>query len=182
MKYSFLEFYKVVRKIFLGSTDVLLWDNRFELDEVFFNRRVKFRKLYEYKITKMKLKDIRREWKGQILSLEDVSPFKFLQGNVKEYEEYCDVHQNQMGHDVSIVKFRELIKNIEEKGFERKKIIVVGYNDEIVDGQHRCCYLLYKYGGEYEVDVLKVKLGKRKLWGKIMHTVFRLFYRGFNRK
>ena len=182
MKYSFLRFYKGVRKVFLGSSDVLLWDERFELDEVFFNRRVKFRKLYEYEVSKMKLKDIKREWKGEILSLEDVSPFKFLQGDVKDYEEYCDVHQNKMGHDVSVVKFKELIKNIEENGFDSKKIVVVGYNGEIVDGQHRCCYLLYKHGREYEIDVLKVKLGKRRLWGKIMHTIFRLFNKGFKAK
>ena len=180
MKCDVLALYRKMRKVVLGSSDVLLWDDRFILDEVFFNRRVKFRKLHKYEVKKMKLKDIKREWKGEILSLEDVSPFKFLQGDVSDYEKYCDIHQNKMGHDVSIDKFKQLIKNIEENGFDNKKIIVVGYNDEIVDGQHRSCYLLYKYGGDYEVDVLRVDLDKRRLWGKIMHSLFRLIY-GFRK-
>jgi hypothetical protein len=170
---------KKVRKILFGTSDELLWDSRFELDEVFFNRRIKFRNLRRYEISKMKLKDIKRGWKGKMLSLEDVSPFKFLQGDIEDYEEYCNIHQNKMGHDVSIDKYKDLIKNIEEKGFDTKKIIVVGYNDEIVDGQHRCCYLLYKFGREHEIDVLKVDLCKRTLVGKIMHSFFHLFNRDF---
>ncbi len=172
-------FYKKVRKILLGTSDALLWDSRFELDEVFFNRRIKFRNLRRYEISKMKLKDIKREWQGEMLSLEDVSPFKFLQGDTKDYEEYCNIHQNKMRHNVSVDKYKDLIKNIEEKGFDTKKIIVVGYNDEIVDGQHRCCYLLYKFGREYEIDVLKVDLCKRTLGGKVLHSLFHLFNKNF---
>ena len=85
--------YKKVRKILFGTSDELLWDSRFELDEVFFNRRIKFRNLRRYEISKMKLKDIKRGWKGKMLSLEDVSPFKFLQGDIEDYEEYCNIHQ-----------------------------------------------------------------------------------------
>ena len=54
-------------------------------------------------------------------------------------------------------RFNKLIKSINEKGYISKYPLVIKADDNsIMDGQHRACILLNKYGKDYEIEVLKI--------------------------
>ncbi|WP_294564946.1 rhamnan synthesis F family protein [uncultured Succinatimonas sp.] len=135
----------------------LLDDTRFKLDYDFFYKVLELRKIYHYEICSIKLKDIKRRWKdGKIYSLEDCSPFQYLKGNINKYEQYCiENKKDGLFLSMSRERYDKLIKSM-ELGYDTHSMPVISKDNIILDGQHRCCILLYKYGPDYSVDVLKV--------------------------
>ncbi|MDR1413741.1 MAG: hypothetical protein LBI56_02265 [Puniceicoccales bacterium] len=83
--------------------------------------------------------------------------FAFLEGNEKEYADYCAFKdQFKTGDFHSIARYRSLIESVSSKGFDKKNVIILNSKNEIIDGQHRACLLLKKFGPEHRVKVLKV--------------------------
>jgi hypothetical protein len=82
--------------------------------------------------------------------------FAYLEGDEKSYEDYCQfmdkLGMNPANH--SIEKYRTLIKRI-ESGREHN-LIVVNFKNEIIDGQHRACLMLKRFGPDHKVRVLRV--------------------------
>ncbi len=138
----------------------LLDDKRFLIDDDFFFRVLEGQKIKSYTVEKIELSKIRRVWQGQTFCLEECAPYKYLLGNKTDYEEYCMYHKTNNLPQMSEERFGKLIESIENKGFDNKHLIVVNQNYVVLDGQHRACYLLYKYGAAFETDVLKVHLLK----------------------
>ena len=59
---------------------------------------------------------------------------------------------------MTVKRYEELIKNIEKNGYNDEYPIIIKKEDKtIMDGQHRSCYLLKKYGEGYKVRVVKIK-------------------------
>ncbi len=55
--------------------------------------------------------------------------------------------------------FEQLISNIEKNGFDPKSVIICKYRSNLIkDGQHRAIYLLWKYGPDYEVDTIHIRV------------------------
>lgn len=118
----------------------------------------------EVEITEVALKDIRREWKGKIYSLYDLSPYKFLETRDREiYKHYMQIHQpkakdypSEEQLDAAIAHILNLEKNIQENGYDvSKSIICLNENNVLSDGQRRACALLHLYGGDHKVKVAR---------------------------
>lgn len=140
------------------SSIPLLDDSRFNLDYDFFYRMVEHKRVEKYEIKKIKLKDIRRWWNGRLYRLTETSVYAYVSGHdAEKYENYCKMNAQVTGFEMSKKRFDDLIESL-DKGFDEKNMPVLHVHNEktliIMDGQHRCCYLLKKYGPEYEVPCL----------------------------
>lgn len=115
---------------------------------------------FEY--VRIKIKDIKRFWGGKIYSLKQCSPYKYLETKDKKiYKKYIQKHVDINYCSANTVwdvkKFDDLFKSIKKNGYDPKKSVICVNDDYIViDGQHRSCCLLYLYGDDYEVNVIKV--------------------------
>ena len=87
-------------------------------------------------------------------------------------------------------RFDDLIKSIDKEGFRNENVIVVNEDNILMDGQHRCCYMMYKFGEDCKVPVLRlyewhhVKLRRRirNCLQKILpKTIFEAIHRTFCR-
>ena len=101
--------------------------------------------LEDVEFTTVLLKDIRREWRGKLYSLDEVSPYKYLQTRDKRiYADYIQKHidlgMSSPDVDKSPTRFEALEKSIDENGYDPSKcVIVLDKNNIVVDGQHRSC-------------------------------------------
>lgn len=138
------------------STVQLLNDNRFVIDDEFFFRILDNREMLGYSLEKIPLKNIIRVWNGEKLSLKDCAPYKYLMGDETVYKEYCDYHRDMNLPLMTPDRYETLIKSIGESGFNEKSVIVINQDNVLLDGQHRACYLMYKYGEDYEANILKI--------------------------
>lgn len=169
-----MRLYEKIRCFFLGSTDVLLKDRRFVIDELFFNRRLKFRTLKRYELGMMRVGNIKYGSGATGRPLNEVSPFKYLLGDTAGYDNYCRMHRQVLHYEEMVPeKYDALIKSIENDGFDAKFVIITDFDGVVKDGQHRSCYLLYKYGEDYEVPVLKLELGRRSWFNRVMRYIYK---------
>ena len=142
--------------------EALLADNRFVLEDEFVYRGIESKKIKRYAIEEMRLGDIKRHWfDGKIYKLTECAPYRYLQGDFDGYSEYCAYHQEHNLPAMSLERFNTLISSIEEKGFDDRYIIVVNEENVIMDGQHRSCVLLNKYGEDHMIKVLKIYIDKQ---------------------
>lgn len=119
----------------------------------------------EAEIVRIALKDIRRKWKGKIYSLDQVSPFKYLKTRDADvYTSYIRKHfpsdrqpsENELKEYLSA--FNKLESSINENGYDlSRSVIVLDKDNAVIDGQRRACVLLYKYGGDHEITVVREK-------------------------
>ena len=137
----------------------LLDDDSFKIDYDFFYKCLECCLIYDYRIDFVKLKDIKREWLGKYYSLDELSPYKYLEGGgIDRYQNYCKVNKELHGFDMSKERFDNLIHSIEDKSFDSMYLPILNQDNVIIDGQHRLCYYLKNYGEEYPVKVLKLKI------------------------
>ncbi len=144
------------------SSMKLLSDKRFTIDNDFFYKALEGRDIHKYEIVKIRLGDIQRSWiDGKIYNLTDVSPYTYLTDKIngaKIYQKYCDINYEQSGFEMSINRYNTLIKSIETSGFKEHSMPVIDKNNIIMDGQHRCCILLHKYGPDHVIKALKIHM------------------------
>ncbi|MBQ4068013.1 MAG: hypothetical protein IJC76_02055 [Lachnospiraceae bacterium] len=139
----------------------MLYDDRFTLDDEFFYRGLEHRRVQSWEIVEMPLNKIRRRWfDGLIYSLTECAPYKYLQGDTKAYDEYCEYHHINNLPDMTRLRFDTLINSIKENGYNPDNIIVVSKTNILLDGQHRACCLMHLYGENYKAKVLKVSFAK----------------------
>ena len=50
----------------------------------------------------------------------------------------------------------KLMKDIENNGFDKSNYIFIDSANHIMDGYHRASYLLYKYGGNKKITVIRL--------------------------
>ena len=101
------------------------------------------------------MKDIERFWKGQIIKLYDCAPYFYLNGDKDMYKNYCVENKRIYGWNMSQDRFDALLNNIEQNGYNSKSMPVINAKDNtIIDGQHRSCYLLKKFGPEHKIQAL----------------------------
>ena len=95
------------------------------------------------------------EWK--ICPITESPAFAFIKGNELEYVEYISYKNKCIndGDTNTIDRYKELIEKL-DKGFDEKSYIAVDEEYIVLDGQHRACYLLGKYGLEHKVNVVKI--------------------------
>ena len=137
--------------------DELLSDDRFLLDPEFCYFALEMMRISKYEIVEIPLGSILRRWfDGKYYKLKDCAPYHYLMGDDEAYEKYSRYHNE---HDLTLMtreRFQELIESIEKNGYDERHILVVDQKNVIMDGQHRACILLAKYGEGYTVKVLKI--------------------------
>lgn len=131
----------------------LLDDPRVKIDYEFFYKWLEGGRIV-YEIKHLALREIKREWQGQILHLQDTHAYQYLEGNSTVYNEYCAENERISGICMSETRFKKLIHSL-QNGYDETYMPVVRGEDYVLqDGQHRCCWLLKKYGPDYKIPVL----------------------------
>ena len=135
----------------------LLEDERFHLDYDYFYKKLEMVPVFSYDIKSIRLGDIRRYWEGKYFTLRECSPYAYVCGDIERYEKYIAANKEASVFETSRERYDWLIKSLEENGFDEKMLpIVCAYDNTIWDGQHRCCWLLAKYGADYMLSVLSL--------------------------
>lgn len=105
---------------------------------------------------KIRLGDIKRVYfDGTIKNLKECEPYKYLQGDKKIYEQYVEYHKKNKMQTMTVDRYEKLIKSIKENGYLEKYPIVVDGKNQIIDGQHRACILMFEKGEDFEVEVIR---------------------------
>jgi hypothetical protein len=130
------------------------------------------RKILDYEVTNIRLGDIRRNFHDEGPLLNQTRPYKYMMtGDTQFYVDYIYVN-NPSDSDFwetrdpdSVLKdelsrIDRLAANMEKNGYDPQKGIIVVRNpdNEILDGQHRACWLLKKYGPDKTIPVLRLTL------------------------
>jgi len=137
----------------------LLEDKRFDLDADFFYKTLEFRRIKTYALKKIRIGDIKRRWiDGKLYTLNECAPFLYLTGNKKVYQDYCRVNSQTSKFDMSIKRFENLITSMKNGINTRQVPVIYGPQNILMDGQHRLCFLLHKYGVNYEVLCLHLDI------------------------
>ena len=134
----------------------LLEDPRFDLDADFFYRVLEPRKVERYEVSKIRLGDIRRITNdGRIVPLVECEPFRYLRGETEAYDNYCRANRLSSGFAMSPARFDALRESMSEYD-SRKMPVLWGDENILMDGQHRCCILLDRFGPDREIEVLRL--------------------------
>lgn len=143
----------------------LLSDSRFVIDEDFLDGLMKEHELKSYDVVKMRISDIKRGWiDGTVFELDEVAPYKYLHGDVQAYKDYEIANRAYCDFAIMTTKrFDALIASLESNGYDPMKIIVVDQKPHMLDGLHRACWLLKKFGPDYELDVLRIEVEKMQV-------------------
>ncbi|MGN0596113.1 MAG: rhamnan synthesis F family protein [Ruminiclostridium sp.] len=147
----------LVRKKYTGLR--LLDDKRFTLDDEFVYFSIEHRLIKKYELVNVPLGKIQREWLGKTIPLKECYPYRYLvTGDKNLYDEYGRLNKMNYGLDImSLERFERLADSLDRNGFENEYVVVVNKDNVLLDGQHRCCYMLYKYGEDYEVPCLRIQ-------------------------
>ncbi len=137
-------------------------NNNILIDGNFFYRVLERQLIEKYTIEKIRLGDIRRYFNGKYYSLESCAPYRYLLGYHYEYYKYSEYHIDNNLPLMTKKRFDELINNIESNGYDKRNLPIINQDNVIQDGQHRSCYLLFKYGPDYEIEVLKIWYKNRR--------------------
>lgn len=82
--------------------------------------------------------------------------YRYLNGDKEAYRSYCVFKDKKEGKDMhNEDRFQRLLTSL-KKTKKLEHFIVVNRKNEILDGLHRACYLLYKHGPKHEISVLKI--------------------------
>ena len=139
-------------------TEQLLADDRFDLDDEYAVTGIESRRVEEYELAPLRLGDIRRRWfDGEIYTLKECAPYRYLCGDESAYEEYSRYHLERDLPLMTRERFQALVDSIDRNGYDARKVIVVDYNNILLDGQHRACVLLKKFGEDYTPTVLRIR-------------------------
>lgn len=140
------------------TKEELINDKRFYVDERNIERLMQ-QPILRYDVKKKKIGTLLRTRANtnRIVTLDQTRVYAYLTGTpkgTKEYDEYVDIcnvsFRNRAAYD-------SLIDEMENTPYDIKKgAIVINQDDLIYDGQHRSCYLMYKYGPNFKVDVLQI--------------------------
>lgn len=134
----------------------LLKDPRFEFDDDYVYRSMEFARFSDYEVAEVRLGDIRRVWFDlRSYRLDECSPYKYLNGDVEAYERYCSENSRRSRFQMSRERFDALCASMTE--FDGRHLpLVFGPNNIILDGQHRCCILLKRFGPDHRIPVIRV--------------------------
>ncbi len=145
-----------IRKKYTGMR--LLKDKRFTLDDEFVFFSLEHRLVRKYELIDIPLKDITRRWNNDIIPLTECHPYKYLiSKDPSVYDEYCRLNKKLYGLDImSRERFDKLIESIEKNGFDNNNAVILTGDNILIDGQHRCCYMLYKHGEDYKIPCVRL--------------------------
>lgn len=138
-------------------------DTSFSLDERWVDDFIKSHEIYAYFKEKIKIKDLfcmyftkQKKWEKRPIG--ESNCMTFIHGNKQAYTQYNSFKQLYGKGDNfhNIEHFTSLIQTLEQKSYNHMFPIIVDGENIIMDGQHRACWLLNKFGLEYEIETVKI--------------------------
>lgn len=157
-----------------NGTRIIL-NKKFKISDDFSFRFLEHTLIDKYYIKSIKISDIKREYKNKQYNLKDCSPYHFLLGDTNRYINYCINNRRTDYMSLSEEEFIKYVKKncirdykktiaiLDKNGYDYKNPIIIDQNNNILDGQHRACYLLYKYGENHKIKVLKLHINNQDL-------------------
>lgn len=148
------------------TKEIIRNDGRFYIDDRNIERLMQTPIIrYDVKFKKVGMLLRTRANSNRVVNLDQTRVYAYLTGTQegkKEYDEYiriCNVPFRN--RDV----YNDLIEEMSRNPYDIKRgAIVIDQNGFIYDGQHRSCYLLYKYGPNYRVEVLQLTYKRKENW------------------
>ncbi len=142
------------------SSQRLLNQGGFVIDDEFFYKVLEQRSVYRYEITEMRLGAITRLLpNGKVCHLRDAAAYKFLsdeENGQAIYEKYCEENAKDSNFVMSAERYGGLRESMSTNGFDERNMPVVDEYGRIMDGQHRSCILLNEYGPDHTINVLRL--------------------------
>ena len=134
----------------------LLEDPRFDLDEEFAAGVFEFFQIDRYEVAEVRLGDLRRIWFDmRTYPLDACAPYRYLEGDETGYLRYCDENAERYGVRMSRARFDALRSSMSD--FDGRHLpLVYGPHNIILDGQHRSCILLKRFGPEFRIRVVRI--------------------------
>lgn len=136
----------------------ILKDPKVHIDDRFAFDCIEPSLIKDWNFINIRLKDIKREYTpgGKLIPLSETLPYKYLvTRDPSIYKEYCEYNWNVWrSEQMSQQRFDSLIESLDNNGIKNEKNIILADDNIIWDGQHRCCWLLYKYGQDHKIEVL----------------------------
>lgn len=154
----------------------MLKDPRVHIDDGFAFDCIEPKLIKNWGFVDIKLGEIRRKLypnDKKTVSLAETLPYKYLVTRDPEiYKEYCEYNLKVWKTDLmSQERFDELICSMEMNGDTKENDIVLEHNNIIFDGQHRCCWLLYKNGPDYQIKSLLVNYYYPDRFSRIINSL-----------
>ena len=142
----------------------LLSDKRFFIDD-FTKKRVldniAFRdyEFVEFPIGKIYME---MELENRLLRLDETVVYKFLADSSSDkytiYDEYCNKYGTK-NPNRNINSFENLISDLDKSDYDPLKgVVMINQYGFLLDGQHRTCIILQKYGKDAMIPVLKLHI------------------------
>lgn len=136
----------------------MLKDPRVHVDDQFAFDCIEPSLIKDWDFKSISLGEINRKYnpQGKIITLSETLPYQYIITRDEAiYKEYCEYNKRTWSNDLmSQQRFDRLIDSMEREGNTDINNIVVYDNNIIWDGQHRCCWLLSKFGDNYKINVL----------------------------
>ena len=136
----------------------MLKDQQVHVDDQFAFDRIEPSLIKDWDFRNITIGEIRRELipHSIYIPISETLPYKYIITRDETlYQEYCEYNKKTWGNDqMSKHRFDALIERMEHEGNTNENNIVVFGDNIIWDGQHRCCWLLSKYGEEHIINVL----------------------------
>ena len=112
--------------------------------------------LVSQRIKKCQIEEIALSDVQNYQSLRLSSRMKFLNGDKEDYKRHVKNKNSKYFHHTER-SFNELIKSVNDRGYNYKISPIIVTNDNIIiDGLHRLCILMKKYDKNYKIKVLKL--------------------------
>lgn len=163
---------KEIDNYFTRNKTAIFLSNKNKLAEILSNKDIYLdqewvdswliqQEIYSYTLEKRKIQDLKVKilfedgWKN--IPITDSPVYQYFFGNKQAYEDYMTFKNEKIqdGNVNSVVRYSALIKKLNQR-FNTKSVIVVNGADVILDGQHRACWALHKFGKKAEIAVLKI--------------------------
>ena len=97
---------------------------------------------------------------GQVwnpVPVKETPAYQYLCDNKNAYQENMEIRNRDLENNQhSVERYEKLVQTLEKDGFDEEKLILVGCNNVIKDGQHRAAIWMKKYGENSQIPVLRV--------------------------
>lgn len=179
---SVSEFLEIAEKMIYAANEIIHAENFDfnDFDPIFLSYYSNiFPDLESVSIDKIKLKDIviLKNYKLPFYRhLKQSRDYKALNGDTKELNDYKS-QVNLLGQS-NIERLNAIFDSVKENGYPYKNeyIILRNHQNVLLDGQHRASCLMYLYGPEYEIPVMRFHFKNEKYNVTDWHPWIRVFF------
>ena len=131
------------------------------LDEQYVKDWLSTEEYWGYELVDMQVKDLLcTVYDGQVwnpVPVKETPAYQYLCDNKNAYQENMEIRNRDLENNQhSVERYEKRVQTLEKDGFDEEKLILVGCNNVIKDGQHRAAIWMKKYGENSQIPVLRV--------------------------